>query len=64
VGALDPEDELTPLGFHLAALPVDVRIGKLILFGSIFRCVDAAITIATALAYRLLGKSEWIVGRY
>lgn len=28
VGALDKDDNLTPLGHHLAALPVDVRIGK------------------------------------
>ncbi len=52
VGAMDASDELTPLGFHLASLPVDVRVGKLLLFGSVFRCVDAALTIAAALAYR------------
>ena len=28
VGALDNRTELTPLGFHLASLPVDVRIGE------------------------------------
>lgn len=27
VGALDHVENLTPLGHHLAALPVDVRIG-------------------------------------
>ena len=37
VGALDKENNLTPLGFHLASLPVDVRIGKLMLLGTIFR---------------------------
>ncbi|XP_059087523.1 putative ATP-dependent RNA helicase DHX57 [Tigriopus californicus] len=52
VGALDRECELTPLGFHLANLPVDVRIGKLMLFGSIFRCLDAALTIAACLSNR------------
>ena len=30
VTAVDDQEELTPLGFHLAQLPVDVRIGKLI----------------------------------
>ena len=25
--------QITPLGFHLAALPINPRIGKLILFG-------------------------------
>ena len=33
VGAIDHEESLTPLGYHLANLPVDVRIGKLIIFG-------------------------------
>ena len=26
--------QITPLGFHLAALPINPRIGKLILFGN------------------------------
>ncbi|CAG0884517.1 unnamed protein product [Darwinula stevensoni] len=52
VGALDAQGNLTPLGYHLAALPVDVRIGKLIIYGSIFRCLDAALTIAACLSYR------------
>lgn len=28
VGAINEEEEITALGHHLAALPVDVRIGK------------------------------------
>lgn len=52
LGALTPEEELTPLGYHLASLPVDVRIGKLMLFGCIFRCLDPALTIAASLAFK------------
>lgn len=52
VGALDQKHVLTPLGKHLAALPVDVRIGKLMLYGAIFCCVDAALTIAACLSYK------------
>lgn len=52
VAALDSDNELTPLGWHLAGLPVDVRIGKVLLFGAIFRCLDSALTIAAALSYR------------
>lgn len=37
VGAFDSGQNLTALGEHLAALPVDVRIGKLMLFGAIFQ---------------------------
>lgn len=52
VGALDKEKNLTALGHHLAALPVDVRIGKLMLYGAIFSCVDAALTMAACLNYK------------
>ncbi|KAJ3409007.1 ATPdependent RNA helicase [Chytridiales sp. JEL 0842] len=50
--ALTIEEELTPLGFHLGRLPVDVRIGKLILYGSIFRCLDPVLTIASAMSVK------------
>ncbi|TPX37466.1 hypothetical protein SmJEL517_g00761 [Synchytrium microbalum] len=50
--ALNKDESLTPLGFHLAKLPVDVRIGKLILFGSIFGCLDRVLTIAAALSHQ------------
>lgn len=52
LGALTSEEKLTPLGYHLASLPVDVRIGKLMLFGTIFRCLDPALTIAASLAFK------------
>lgn len=52
VGALDKLEALTALGHHLAALPVDVRVGKLMLYGAIFSCVDAALTIAACLSYK------------
>ncbi|KAJ6635028.1 putative ATP-dependent RNA helicase DHX57 [Pseudolycoriella hygida] len=52
VGAFDSNDNLTPLGHHLAALPVDVRIGKLMLLGAIFQCVDSVLTIAACLSYK------------
>ncbi|XP_060804166.1 putative ATP-dependent RNA helicase DHX57 [Amyelois transitella] len=52
VGAVDKSYSLTPLGTHLAALPVDVRIGKLMLMGAIFCCVDSALTMAACLSYK------------
>ncbi|XP_076273825.1 putative ATP-dependent RNA helicase DHX57 isoform X2 [Rhynchophorus ferrugineus] len=52
VGAMDKEENLTALGHHLAALPVDVRIGKLMLYGTIFGCVDSALTMAACLSYQ------------
>ncbi|KAM3962013.1 LOW QUALITY PROTEIN: putative ATP-dependent RNA helicase DHX57 [Aphomia sociella] len=52
IGALDKAFVLTALGKHLAALPVDVRIGKLMLFGAIFCCVDSALTMAACLSHK------------
>ncbi|KAJ8248547.1 hypothetical protein GJAV_G00243170 [Gymnothorax javanicus] len=59
LGALTGEEKLTPLGYHLACLPVDVRIGKLMLFGAIFRCLDPALTIAASLAFKSPFVSPW-----
>ncbi|KAL6077824.1 ATP-dependent RNA helicase [Balamuthia mandrillaris] len=50
--ALSPNEELTALGHHLAFLPVDVHIGKLLLFGAIFRCLDPILTIAAFMSSR------------
>ncbi|XP_057805319.1 DExH-box ATP-dependent RNA helicase DExH1 isoform X2 [Salvia miltiorrhiza] len=52
IGALDDREELTPLGQHLSTLPLDPNIGKMLLMGSIFQCLNPALTIAAALAYR------------
>lgn len=52
VGAFNSEPVLTPLGHHLAKLPVNVRIGKLILYGAIFCCLDSALTIAACLSHK------------
>ncbi|XP_015273563.1 PREDICTED: putative ATP-dependent RNA helicase DHX57 [Gekko japonicus] len=59
VGALTSDEKLTPLGYHLASLPVDVRIGKLMLFGTIFRCLDPALTIAASRTYKTPFVSPW-----
>ncbi|KAJ7942755.1 putative ATP-dependent RNA helicase [Quillaja saponaria] len=52
VGALDDKEELTPLGRHLCTIPLDPNIGKMLLMGSIFQCLNPALTIAAALAHR------------
>ncbi|KAF6988984.1 hypothetical protein CFC21_006388 [Triticum aestivum] len=52
IGALDDLEELTYLGRHLCTLPLDPNIGKMLLIGSVFQCLDPALTIAAALAYR------------
>ena len=44
-GALTNAEELTPLGEQLARLPLDVRLAKLAVLGSIFRCLEPVLTI-------------------
>ncbi|KAI0473028.1 helicase associated domain-containing protein [Xylariaceae sp. FL0804] len=50
VRALTAAEDLTPLGHQLARLPLDVFLGKLILQGAIFKCLDMAITVAAILS--------------
>ncbi|KAH8200147.1 hypothetical protein TruAng_005659 [Truncatella angustata] len=50
VRALTVTEELTPLGAQLARVPLDVFLGKLILQGTIFKCLDMAITCAAILS--------------
>ncbi|THV04948.1 P-loop containing nucleoside triphosphate hydrolase protein [Dendrothele bispora CBS 962.96] len=52
VGALDAQKELTSLGRVLLQLPVDVQVGRLVLYGSFFRCLDQALTLAALLTNR------------
>ncbi|KAM4696608.1 putative ATP-dependent RNA helicase DHX34 [Rhinophrynus dorsalis] len=49
-GALDSNEELTPIGKLLAQLPVDVVIGKMLILGSLFSLVEPILTIASALS--------------
>lgn len=52
LGALDATKNLTSLGRVLLQLPVEAAIGKLCLFGSFFRCLDSALTLAAVLTNR------------
>lgn len=54
--ALDPQQSLTPLGHHLATLPCDVRIGKMLLFACMLRCLHPVLVIAAGLSVR----SPWL----
>ena len=45
IGACEPDEpKLTPLGQHLAALPVNVKIGKMLIFGAIFGCLEPVVS--------------------
>lgn len=63
LGALTEGEELTPLGLHLARLSIPPQVGKMLLFSSIFSCVDPISSIAAGLAfkspfYSVMGKEE------
>jgi len=50
LGALDEQAELTALGRRLARLPLDPRIGRILLAGHEFRCLREILIIASALS--------------
>ncbi|KAI0047834.1 P-loop containing nucleoside triphosphate hydrolase protein [Auriscalpium vulgare] len=52
VGAIDDSQNLTSLGRVLLQLPVEVQVGRLVLYGSFFRCLDQALTLAAILTNR------------
>ncbi|KAM4527774.1 ATP-dependent RNA helicase DHX29 [Odontesthes bonariensis] len=50
IGACHLNDHaLTPLGHHLASLPVNVKIGKMLIYGAILGCLEPIATIAAAI---------------
>ncbi|KTG45877.1 hypothetical protein cypCar_00039407 [Cyprinus carpio] len=49
--ALDCNDELTPLGRILAKLPIEPRLGKMMIIGCIFNVGDALCTISAAACF-------------
>lgn len=52
VGAFEGNEELSTLGYHLAKLPVDVLIGKMMLYGAIFGCLSSVLSIAAFLSHK------------
>ncbi|XP_053726365.1 3'-5' RNA helicase YTHDC2 isoform X1 [Synchiropus splendidus] len=52
IDALDQNEDLTHLGYHLADLPVEPHLGKMVLCGVVLKCLDPILTIACTLGYR------------
>ncbi|GEM21669.1 ATP-dependent RNA helicase HrpA [Nitrosococcus oceani] len=50
LGAVDKAQNLTPLGQRLARLPIDPRIGRMVLAGDEFHCLSEMLIIASALS--------------
>ena len=58
VGAIEKETQaITTLGLHLSQLPVDVHLGKMILYSCLFSCVEPVLTIAASMS----NKSPFMV---
>lgn len=51
MGALGAAEEVTPLGAHLTVMPVDPRVGKMLVVGALLRCAGPVLTIAAAMAH-------------
>ncbi|XP_014222237.1 ATP-dependent RNA helicase DHX36 [Trichogramma pretiosum] len=52
LNALDEKENLTPLGYHLARLPLDPRTGKMIIWAAMFSCIDPVFSIAASLSFK------------
>lgn len=50
IGALDESENLTELGVHLGDIPIDVRFGKMLIYGVLLKCLDPVLTIVSALS--------------
>lgn len=46
IGALGVDENLTNLGKYLSLIPTDLQVGKTLLLGCIFGCVDTCLTLA------------------
>ena len=60
MGAFDDNDELTPLGKILAKLPIDPRLGKMMVLGAMFQAGDALTIMAASSATGELKQSPLI----
>uniref|UniRef100_A0A672ZQ87 RNA helicase n=1 Tax=Sphaeramia orbicularis TaxID=375764 RepID=A0A672ZQ87_9TELE len=52
IDAMDQDENLTDLGYHLADLPLEPHLGKMVLCAVVLKCLDPILTIACILAYR------------
>lgn len=52
LNALDENENLTPLGFHLAKMPLDPQIGKMLLMAVTMSCLNPILSIAATLSFK------------
>ncbi|KAG0202841.1 hypothetical protein BGX28_004757 [Mortierella sp. GBA30] len=44
--------ELTPLGRHMADIPADLRVAKMLIFGAVFRCLEPILVVASCMSVK------------
>ncbi|KAI5642107.1 helicase associated domain (HA2) domain-containing protein [Phthorimaea operculella] len=64
-GALNAKETLTPLGWHMARLPVHPSAGKLLILAALFGCLDRAASVAAVWGFKdpfqlVIGKEREI----
>ena len=52
IEALDAWEDVTELGSHLLDLPIEPRLGKMLLYSIILKCLDPIMTIVSCVAYK------------
>ncbi|KAL5726621.1 RNA helicase [Ranunculus cassubicifolius] len=52
IGALDEDEQLTILGRHLSMLPVEPKLGKMLVMGVLFNCLHPVLTVVAGLSMR------------
>jgi ATP-dependent RNA helicase DHX29 len=57
IGAMKTTGNLTALGYLLSSIPIDVKLGKMIIYACLFKCLDPILTIVSSLS---LNKSPFL----
>ncbi|CAH8381724.1 unnamed protein product [Eruca vesicaria subsp. sativa] len=52
IGALDEKENLTALGRYLSKLPMEPKLGKMLILGAILGCLDPILTVTAGLSVR------------
>ncbi|KAG0258984.1 hypothetical protein BG011_002879 [Mortierella polycephala] len=53
LNALDgASGDLTPLGRHMADIPADLRVAKMLIFGAVFRCLEPILVVASCMSVK------------
>lgn len=52
IGALSEKEDVTELGYRLVDLPVDVQLGKMLMYSILMKCLDPVLTIVSALSVK------------